>query len=109
MLDLDTDTYICRKQFVADEKTIVIVEGILLYRPPIDSFFDYRIFLDIDFDEVMYRATLRDVPKYGEGFLQKYKKRYIPVQQIYLSKFSPKSKCDIVINNTDFDKPLIEG
>ncbi len=107
LLDLDTDTYSNTKELIADENTIVILEGVLLYRPPIDQFFSYRIFIDINFDEVIRRVMVRDVPKYGQEILRRYKERYIPAQKIYLSKYSPKTKCDMVINNTDFNRPII--
>jgi uridine kinase len=82
------------------------VEGVLLYRPPIDNLIDYKVFLDISFDEVFRRAVARDVPKYGEEFLQKYIKRYIPAQKIYLKQFSPKEKCHLIIDNNNFKRPL---
>ncbi|MHB1485036.1 MAG: HAD hydrolase-like protein [Saccharofermentanales bacterium] len=109
LLDLSTDTYTNKKRFFTDKNTIVILEGVLLYRPPLDQFFSYRIFLDIGFDEVIRRATRRDVPEYGELFLKKYRERYIPAQQIYLDKFTPKLRCNMVINNTDFNQPIIEA
>ena len=54
----------------------------LLFRPPLDKLFDYKIFLDISFQEVLRRAAKRDVPKYGDAILDRYKQRYIPAQQI---------------------------
>jgi phosphoglycolate phosphatase len=105
LLDLATDTYTNRKHYKTNDETIVIVEGVLLYRPPIDGLIDYKVFLDISFDEVIRRATLRDVPKYGKDFLQKYIERYIPAQKIYLKQFLPKKKCQLIIDNNDYNKP----
>ena len=107
LLDLDTDTYTNTKTFEVTGNTVMIVEGVLLYRMPLDDLFDYRIFLDVSFDEVLHRARERDVPKYGEVFLQRYTDRYIPAQKLYLDEFRPKEKCQIVINNNDFQKPSI--
>lgn len=109
LLDLDTDIYTNKKRFIVDKNTIVIIEGVLLYRSPIDQFFSYRIFLEIGFDEVIHRATMRDVPKYGEEFLQRYRERYIPAQQMYLEKYSPKFHCNMVIDNTNFNQPIIKS
>jgi phosphoglycolate phosphatase len=105
LLDLDTDENSNIKRFAADSNTIVIVEGVLLYRPPLDQFFSYKIFLDIDFDEVLRRAALRDVPKYGEEFLEKYRNRYIPAQETYLDEYSPKTHCHMLIDNNDYADP----
>ncbi|MFZ5966958.1 MAG: hypothetical protein ACOYVK_07260 [Bacillota bacterium] len=107
LLNLDTDTYINEKHYYVDRGTIVIVEGVLLYRAPIDQYFDYRIFLHIDFPEVLRRAEQRDVPKYGVEFLERYHKKYIPVQEKYLSMYQPKEKSNLVIDNTDWHVPQI--
>lgn len=107
VLDLDLDTYTKKLQIKTTQNTIIILEGVLLYRPPINSLIDYKIFLDIDFDEVLKRANIRDVPKYGAKFLDKYRERYIPAQNIYLQKYQPKKFCDLVIDNNDYNKPFI--
>lgn len=86
---------------------VVIAEGVMIFRPPLDEFFDYRIFLDVSFDEVLRRARERDVPLYGEEFLQKYIDRYIPAQKIFLREYAPKTRCDLVISNNDFRAPTI--
>jgi uridine kinase len=83
----------------------VILEGVLLYREPINEYFDCRIFLDISFEEVIKRASLRDVPKYGTKFLEKYKQKYIPIQQWYLEKYKPKEISNCVIDNADYNCP----
>ncbi|MFZ5354679.1 MAG: hypothetical protein ACOZCL_18405 [Bacillota bacterium] len=107
LLDLDKDTYTLEKEFTADEDTIVILEGVLLYREPIDKYFDIRVFLDISFDEVLRRAEIRDVPRYGIEFLDRYRTRYIPIQQRYLDECKPLERCQFVIDNTDYHKPVL--
>lgn len=107
LLDLDTDTPSRIQHYTIERRTIVILEGVLLYRAPIDRYFDYRIFLDIPFSEVLRRAERRDVPRYGPEFLQRYKEKYIPIQQRYLAECSPREKSDLVIDNSDFEHPRI--
>ncbi len=107
LLDLNTDEYSNKKYFSADEDTIIILEGVLLYREPIDKYFDYRIFLDITFEQVLERARKRDVPIYGEGFLDKYKNKYIPIQKWYLESYKPKEYSDLVIDNNDYNNPVV--
>ena len=98
-LDLDRDTYSKTVDYTIDEDTLLIIEGVLLYRPPMNEYFDYRVFLDISFDTVLERARVRDVPLYGEAFLDKYRNKYIPIQQRYLSEHKPKEQSDMVIEN----------
>lgn len=107
VLDLDLDTYTKKLPIKTSRKTIIILEGVLLYRPPICSLIDYRIFLDIDFNEVLKRAEVRDVPKYGAEFIDKYRERYIPAQKIYLQKFNQKKLCDLIIDNNNYNEPII--
>jgi phosphoglycolate phosphatase len=100
LLDLDADTFTNTKVFETDCDTVIIVEGVLLYRPPLDRLFDYKVFIDVTFDEVLRRARERDVPRYGEAFLQRYIDRYIPAQRLYLSEYNPKGASHLVLHNT---------
>lgn len=107
LLNLETDTYSLKRHFTIDSETIVIVEGVLLYRPPIDRYFDVRIFLDIPFDEVFYRASVRDVPVSGASILERYRTKYLPAQKRYLDDYHPKERCHFVIDNTDYASPKV--
>ncbi|UCD93346.1 MAG: hypothetical protein JSU69_06105, partial [Candidatus Zixiibacteriota bacterium] len=109
LLDLESDDFTNVRSFRIDERTIVILEGVLLYREPVDEYFDYRIFLDIGFDEMLHRAETRDVPRFGTDFVKRYRDKYIPVQKWYLKQYSPRRKCDIVIDNADYNYPGVKG
>lgn len=106
-LDLDTDKYEKLIHYNIGRDTIVIIEGVLLFRTPVIDYLDGKIFLQITFDEVLRRARLRDVPKYGEGFLQKYIDKYIPIQKLYLDQWKPAEAADMVIDNEDFNAPRL--
>lgn len=105
LLDLDRDTFTNRRHYAIDEASIVIVEGVLLFREPVDRYFDLRVFLDIGFDEVLRRAEERDVPVYGSTFLERYRQKYIPIQQWFLTTHDPRARADVVIDNTDYQRP----
>lgn len=107
-LNIDTDSYENTVHYKIDSDTIVLLEGVLLFRPPVSDYLDGRIFLHIDFDEMMRRAAVRDVPRYGEEFLQKYITKYIPIQKRYLEEFRPHINCDIVVDNNDYLYPKIK-
>lgn len=108
LLNLETDRYDIIKEYDICQNTIVIVEGVLLYREPLIKYFDLKIFIDITFEEVYKRAELRDVPKYGVKFLDKYKNKYIPIQKKYLKEYKPLKKSHLIINNINFNKPKIK-
>ncbi len=106
-LNLDTDQYDKHIHFNIRSDTILLIEGVLLFREPLSEYLEGKIFLHINFDEVINRARMRDVPKYGIAFLQKYKDKYIPIQKMYLSEHAPEQKSDIVIDNNDYLNPVI--
>lgn len=88
---------------------ILIFEGVLLFCDKLAPHFDYRIFVNSDFDTVIYRALKRDSERLGgaEATLQKYRQRYIPGQQEYLNRHSPRESSHLVIDNNDFQRPQI--
>lgn len=93
--------------FSIDDTTIVLLEGVLLFRPPLLEYLDYRIFLDVSFDEILRRGRRRDAPKFGEGIMEKYVTRYIPVHKKYLSECEPQKCSDMVVDNNDYGAPSI--
>ena len=84
---------------------MVLVEGVLLYREPVDRYFDMRVFLQVSKNEMLRRARESDKNRFIEDTLQRYKRKYIPVQEYYLENHTPKEKTDILIDNTDYDQP----
>jgi len=85
----------------------VSVEGVFLFRPELRSYFDYRTFLDIPFDEVLRRARLRDVPLHGESILKRYREKYIPAQRRYLAFWPPGQTADLIVDNQHPQQPRL--
>jgi phosphoglycolate phosphatase len=108
LLDLDTNRFDRRVRFRIDSQTIVLIDGVLLYRDPLDRYFDYRIFLDIAFEEMLKRATARDIPRFGKRFIDRYRSKYIPVQEWYLASCQPRQQSDLVVDNTNYNDPVIQ-
>ncbi|MDR2513726.1 MAG: HAD hydrolase-like protein [Christensenellaceae bacterium] len=106
-LDLQSDLFERRIRLDAGEGSVLLVEGVLLFREPLLPYFDLKIFLKVGFDELLRRAALRDVPLMGEGILGKYRRRYIPAQTRYLNENAPESGADFVVCNEDFARPAI--
>jgi phosphoglycolate phosphatase len=79
-LDVDTDKFENVRYYKIDEDTVVLLEGFLLFRPPLLEYLDGKVYLHIDFDETLKRTAIRDVPKHGEWFIDLTKDLFIPTQ-----------------------------
>ncbi|MCL2638925.1 MAG: hypothetical protein FWD48_11230 [Oscillospiraceae bacterium] len=107
-LDVETDKFENIRHYKIDEETIVLIEGFLLFRPPMSEYIDGRIFLHIEFEETLKRTAVRDVPKHGEWFIELTNDLFIPTQKRYLSEFEPHKNCDIFIDNNDYKNPVLK-
>lgn len=94
-----------------DPGTIVLFEGVFLFRPELEAFWDYKIFMDIGFEQSLLRGTERDADILGgtEAAQEKYLKRYIPGQKIYHERVLPRLKADLIIKNNDPERPRIHS
>ncbi|MGV7117209.1 hypothetical protein [Paenibacillus kyungheensis] len=107
-LDLLTDSMSITKNYNITKDTIVLIEGVFLYREEVRPYIDFYIFLDIEEEVVIQRAEIRDVPVQGVEVLEKYHTKYLPAQRRYINKFQPNIVSNIVINNSDFENPQIK-
>lgn len=107
ILNLSKDIYDLKKEYYVNKNDIVIIEGVLLYRKPLETYIDYKIYLDINYETMMKRAKIRDENRFTENTIKRYKRKYIPVQKKYIKEDNPKLKSDIIIDNNDYEKPKI--
>jgi uridine kinase len=94
----------------AERDSILLFDGIFLLRPELYDYWDFCIFVDIDYDVSIRRASVRDQELFGtpEALRQRYHQRYVPGQQIYMESVRPLDKADVIVRNNDFDNPTIE-
>jgi phosphoglycolate phosphatase len=109
LLDLETDRFTNRQSYHVRLDSIVLLEGVLLFREPIDHYLTARLFIDVEFAEVLRRASLRDVPRFGQNILDAYQSKYIPIQKKYLADYKPEEKADLVIDNNNPHQPRLTG
>ena len=105
LLDLNTDKYENRKQYSFQQDTIVIIEGVFLFRKELSPYIDYRVFLDISFEECERRAIARNIPVCSDDVLRKYDEKYLPAQEQYLKKYLPQEAADMLIDNNNWKHP----
>jgi uridine kinase len=76
----------------ARKDSILLFDGIFLLRPELRGCWDFRIFIEVEFEVVIERVKSRDQKLFGtpEQVRQRYTQRYIPAQRTYLQSCQPK-------------------
>ncbi len=103
LLDLDTDKSEIKKEYSFDSDTIILFEGVFLFREELAPYIDYNIYLDIPFEESRKRARERD----ARAVLEKYDTKYLPAQAKYLEEYPPKDTADMIIDNSNWEYPRV--
>jgi uridine kinase len=114
----DAPTYAAIQSAPVD--AILLFDGIFLLRPELVACWDFSVFVEVDFEVSVSRGIARDtagrsVEKMNEhtstegltpeSLREKYDRRYVPGQQIYLRQVKPKEKASVVLDNNDWDHP----
>ena len=80
-LDLLEDTWTLERQYVVKDGTVVLLEGVFLFRPDIAHFLDLIIYLHVD-----------DV---------------LSAQSKYLEEYPAERNADVIIDNSDSKNPIV--
>ena len=87
---------------------VLIVDSVFAFRPEYDDAWDFRIWLEIDADLSLARGVDRDGDREGrDEAVQLHRDRYGAAEAIYIAEVNPRRRADVVIDNTDFDRPLV--
>lgn len=91
--------------------SILIFEGVMLFRKELIDFFDFRILIMCSEEVILERAKVRDLAHFGdlETLLEKYGKRFLPGQNRYFSESQPEQVADILFFNDDPEKPSLSS
>lgn len=88
---------------------VLIVDGMFAFRPELDWRWDMRIWLHIAPELSVRRGVARDCEREGgaEHAEALHRNRYLAAETIYIGEVDPMSRADIVVDNTDFERPLL--
>lgn len=112
VFNLQEDKPVHEAWHVAPENAILLFDGVFLLRSELIQYWDFSIFLDVDFCVSVPRAVLRDVSGSYRGQDTKsrraqYERRYVPGQKLYLNEARPKERASIIVNYDDFRNPSL--
>ena len=89
--------------------TILLFEGIFVFRSQINTFWEYRILVDVDAATSLSRSLVRDTGLIGPADVvrRKFDQRYEPAWQIYVDQADLETVADVVIDNREVANPQI--
>lgn len=101
--NLETDKFDTVRNYNIKPDTIVILEGVFLFRRELVPFIDFKVYLDIPFEESKRRSILRD----STAKVAKYDNKYLPAEKRYIREYNPNINADVTIDNTEFEYPKL--
>lgn len=107
--DFRADAPVDAPERVAPPDAVLLFDGVFLLRPELRMHWDFRIFVDTSFEITLKRAMGRDTDLFGtpDGVRERYLRRYIPGEKLYLREASPRDHADVVVENDDPLNPAL--
>lgn len=97
LYDKQNDSYI-KKHISLRADSILIIEGVFLQRSDLGPYFDYVIYVDVQKEERLRRVLERDTYIGDEkAIIEKYKKRYFPAEETYITEYNPIQRANFII------------
>ena len=93
---------------LAPPDAILIVDSVFAFRPQYNTYWDYRIWLDVDAQLSLSRGVSRDVEALGiHEATRLHQERYHAAEAIYVAEVDPCAMANAIIDNSDFANPKI--
>ncbi|MEU2157700.1 uridine kinase [Streptomyces sp. NPDC019396] len=86
---------------------VLIVDGVFAFRPEINTYWDFRIWLQVDPELSVRRGAERDQDWAGSDAESIHRNRYLVAEHIYLREADPLPMMDLVIDNAEFTRPQL--
>ncbi|WP_235522297.1 uridine kinase [Cellulomonas sp. Root137] len=103
--DVATDTALHLPREAGTDRTVLVLDGIFLHRDELAAWWDFSVYLDVDFGETFARMAVRDGsppdPTHPANA------RYVEGQRRYLAACRPASRATVVIDNRDLTRPQV--
>jgi uridine kinase len=91
----------------ATSDAVLVVDGVFAFRPEINDYWDFRIWRDIDPQMSLRRGTQQDEAWAGSEAEAVHEERYLVAERPYIEEADPIRLVDIVIDNSNFDRPRV--
>jgi uridine kinase len=109
IFDFRTDEAVVEAPTRVRAGTALLFDGVFLLRPELDGCWDLSVFLEVDPAISLARARNRDLSLFGtrDTTELRYRERYLPGQQFYVSSVHPERRADILVDNNDPAAPKL--
>ena len=88
-----------------EPRAILILDGIFLHRPELRDYWDFSVFLEVDFSTSIPRGAQRGESSPDPHAPENH--RYVEGQKLYFRECNPKAHATVVVNNEDLSEPFI--
>ncbi|PEE80062.1 AAA family ATPase [Bacillus toyonensis] len=107
--NLVTDMPVQNEPLVALQNMVLIVDGTFLLKKDVAHLFDYKIFVDTDFEIARKRGAERETEAFGsyEEAEKMFLNRYHAACKMYIDEHNPKECADVVFRNSDLENPEV--
>ncbi|MEC5305473.1 hypothetical protein [Bacillus thuringiensis] len=107
--NLITDMSVHNEPLVATQNMILIVDGTFLLKKDVAHLFDYKIFVDTDFEIAIKRGAKRETEAFGsyEEAEKMFLNRYHAACKMYIDEHNPIECADVVFQNSDLENPEV--
>ena len=101
--DFRTESPVASVEADAEPGSVLLFDGIFVLRDELRDHWDFSIFVDSGFDVTLSRGLRRDLALFGseEAVRERYERRYIPGETMYLERYRPFDHADAVVRNDD--------
>ncbi|MGX5620035.1 hypothetical protein ACWKTB_12535 [Bacillus cereus] len=107
--NLITDMSVHNEPLLATQNMILIVDGTFLLKKDVAYLFDYKIFVDTNFEIARKRGAKRETEAFGsyEEAEKMFLNRYHAACKLYIDEHNPKEIADVLFENSKFDDPVV--
>ncbi|MCP3972885.1 MAG: uridine kinase [bacterium] len=109
IFDFRTDQAIDEAPTRVRPGTVLLFDGVFLLRPELEECWDLSVFLQVDPTISLARALDRDLALFGTTAITelRYRERYLPGQELYVSLVHPERRADVLIDNNNPAAPRL--
>lgn len=90
------------------DDAVLVVDGVFAFRSELVAYWDLRVWVQVDAETSLRRGVERDTARLGDHEAEAlHRDRYRVAEAIYIDEAHPAHRADVVVDNTDLDRPRL--